>query len=442
MPKEIIVAGKFTPARFKGELGVSARRKDIWGTRSIDPYDASEKFTMDVAAGMRRDPTIRGAWRLISLMLLAHFGRFRHGDEEVEAFVNETLRAAVGWRAFMRALLSAIFYGFSVTECVWTELANGRWAIGKLAPRHPTTLEGGFVSDKHGTLLYAGQRKPEDQSGKDRIKLPMGKLVHWAFDAEFGDGETPEGESILAAAYRSWTSVKALVRLWNRAMEQGPKPLIMWPHGRGDMLDPESGQEEPKSVVLARILQQVESRSGVAFEASEEWQKPYVLANEHISPSDFERSVKYHDGKMGVAMLTPKMLMEEPEHATRAHSQTQYTGPFLENLQGMADQKDSVMTEQVCKRLVVLNFPGAEDTGAWVSDEIDPEQMGALADILVKLVTGDARFHELDWRKTRGLFPDYFVQPDEEGWEEVEAWLEAEEPAGFEPMPEPEEERV
>lgn len=410
-------------AQYTGEIGHVSARKDIWGIAGLTTYDEDAGFTLEVANEMRRDPTIRAVWRLTTLLLQKHFGTYTHEREEIETFVNETLDEARGWDDCRKALLTAPFYGFCVIECVWAE-RNGRWVIEKFAPRHPTTLTGGFVGDKHGNLKVVGQKVPGSTA---RIPIPMGKVIHWPYDAEFGAGESPEGESLLRAAHRSWTSVKALMRLWNLALERGPLPLLAWATASGEMHCPIHNIKEPRVQVYAEQLAQLESTSGLLYEGGEHIGAPEVLSNASVSPDHLENKVKYDDTKMSLSMLFPKMLLEEPEHGTRAMAGTQLD-LFLENLAGMQNGYTLTLEEQVAWRLIVMNFAGVTDKGKWLPEDLSPGDQMMASEALRNLTGAGIRITGPDETKIKRQYPEMFVQPDEPEWVE---------PEEFEPEPEP-----
>jgi hypothetical protein len=412
--------------RFTGEIGVVSRKQR---TTYVSQTSDAEKFTLKVANEMKQDPTIRGIWRLMNLMLLAHFGRFVHDNPTIEEFVNDSLEEMPGWDYAKTTLLSGAIYGFSVLEKVWQNNDGDTWTYAKLAPRHPATLAGGFVVDEKGNIASVGQ-KPPGKRHADRIPIPYAKVAHWAYDAEFGPGETPEGESLLVGAERSWTSVKAIIRLWNLALERGPLPLLKWPTASGEIYCPICEIEEERVLVYAHIIQNLEASGAIIWEGGEGIGEPDILSNDTVEPEDFENAAEYHDSKMAASMLAPKLLFEEPEHASRAQAGTNLEILLL-NLAGMQNGYSRVLREQVCKDLIVVNFAGVTDYGQWQADELNKADMQMLAEVLERVKRSGVESTDADVKKQRGKFEPLYAQPGDEGY--IEPGSEEDE----EPEPEP-----
>lgn len=397
------------------------RRKDIWGVAAL--YAEDEKrgdFDLKLVEEMKqRDATIRSAWRLTTLVMKSHLGTYRNPNPEHEAFVNEAIKGMVGWSSLIDSMLGAPYWGFAATEVVWADTGpEGRWVMAAAKPRHPKSLTGGWIVNKDGDLIAASQKV----AGKrERIPIPMPKLVHHPFDAEFGPGEQPEGQSLLEPATRHYLSTKALIPLWNLLMEQGPRPLLEWATAGGKIRCPYHDQMEERVVVYTEAIERLEQFGALVYEGGEDVGAPTVLSNEHVHPEHYETAVIYHDAQKGKAVLVPRMLVDEPEHATRAMSQTQYTGAFLENLKGMQGQLEPVLVGQVAKPMLVVNFAGVTDFGEWVFLELQPDEVEVLGEFVYKLVQSGAPLVAADWKKIRARVPQWFVQPGEEGYEEFEA---------------------
>lgn len=94
-----------------------------------------------------------------------------------------------GFSRSLKEVMSALDYGFSVSEKVW-EVVEGKARLKKLATRKPYDLT--MISDPHGNLTSV------EQQGK---ALPLDKLVIYSYDSEFSNHY---GRSDLEAAYRAW----------------------------------------------------------------------------------------------------------------------------------------------------------------------------------------------------------------------------------------------
>lgn len=419
MPEPAVAAQSYTEEMSRN------RRRDLWGLHDLDSFDA-EAFDIKIAHEMlRKDASIAAAWGIIRLVLSKSFGEYQHDDPEIQEFVQEALKSAEGYDDAVQAILTAPAYGFSCVEAVWeavearewTGQLTPQWTYRKLKPVHPLTIRNGFKLDDMGNLEAVEQRI----QGLDPIELPREKLILWSFNDVWGD--RPEGYSMLEPAYGHYHACKALRRLWHRALEQGPKPLITWPVPPGEMYCPIHQKQEPRVQVFTELLEDIDDRSGIAYVAQgEDWadMKPTVLANEHIKPGDFLEAIRYHEGNEFKALLTPRMLFEEPEHATRAQAQVQFYGPFVQNIEGLHSGLERVLIEQLVKPLIVVNFPPGRvgDYGSWEFSRIQAEEYEMWAGVIWRLVNAGLRLTDADWAKIRSYYGDLLVTEETEELDE------------------------
>ena len=410
----IVSVGKYAPIpvkEYREEIGFSARRTDIWGTDSFQEYDA-EKFDLKLASQMlRRDATINTCHRIIELVLRAHLGTYQHDDPKIQQFVSESLQAADGWDQALTALRTAPWYGFALVECMW-DVRDGRWVITSLKPRHPTTLHKGFRWED-GELTYVEQKRADYK----RAKIPLNECLLWSYEDEFG--EEPEGRSILEGCYASYHASKAVMRLWHRELEQGPKPLILWPTEGGEMDCPFHNITESKVQVYTEVIERLESTGGFSYETvlGPDGQpvvgKPEVMSTQHIKPGDYSEAMHYHDTKKYAVLLVPRLLLEEAEHGTRAQSEVQFGGLFSLSINSMLDQQGAILVEQGARRLIQLNFAGVTDYGRWAVEKLEPEEWEMWATILRFLLDAGFPITTPDWDKVRGKYPQIFVSAEQ-----------------------------
>ena len=377
-------------------------RKDLWGLGNLAVYDEGD-FTIRKAHEMvHEDPTLATAWAILRGTLLSHMGGYHNENPKIEEFVVDTLAVTKGWGQSQRALLTAPLYGFSVVEEVW--MADGtQWVYDQLKPIHPTTIDKGFELDKNGDLLSVRQRIGFGEPGPP---IFVNKLIVWSFGDDFG--QLPQGISLLRPAYRHYHSVDALLKLWNSCMEMGPRPLIAWPVGPGELYCPIHEIMEPAGQVIEELAANITDRSLIAYTAGDNGgtQKPEVLANEHIRPEDFLSAIRFHNGEMLKAMLVPRLLVEEAEFGTRAQAQVQYYGPFIENVRGIQAQVGPIIIDQLVRRLIEVNFGEQDDYGEWQFDVIDTRDEEMLASVLERLVRSGIELTEADHKKLRGVFDE------------------------------------
>ena len=397
-----MIAEQPIPAAQYTETMSTVARRDIWGVNQLAVYDEGD-FSVKVAYTMvTEDPTLATGWAILRGTLLSHFGSYYNEDTKMQEFVTNTLENTKGWWQSVRALLTAPLYGFSTVEETWVPQAS-RWVYSRLRPIHPTTIDRGFKTDDDGELLGVTQRVGTAQAGP---LIPIDKLIVWSFGDDFG--EQPTGQSLLKPAYRHYYSINAILKLWNSNLELGPRPLIAWPVGPGEMMCPEHGVMEPATQVVTEMGANITDRSLIAFIQGEDGgtSMPAVLANEHIKPEDYLKAVRYHSGEELKAMLVPRLLVEEAEFGTRAQAQVQYYGPFVENVRGIQTQAGPILIEQLVRRLIEVNFGPQDNYGEWKFKEIDTDDAEMLANVLRLLFGSGIELTEEDHKRIRSRFPE------------------------------------
>ncbi|GAH50701.1 unnamed protein product, partial [marine sediment metagenome] len=104
-------------------------------------------------------------------------------------------------------MISAIAYGFSVTEIVFEE-NRGKWLVrtsNGLKTLNPEYIK--FFSDPFGNLM-----KIEENIGGSSVDLPLDRMLIWSHNRKFGNWY---GESLLNACYKNWFIKDAMLKFAN-----------------------------------------------------------------------------------------------------------------------------------------------------------------------------------------------------------------------------------
>ena len=118
-------------------------------------------------------------------------------DNEVTQFVEGVLQKLDGgFRNSMLEILTALDFGFSVTEKIYGTDQDGRFVLRRLITAAPDGIQ--FETDPYGTLVAIRQTGNPQNKTED---APLGKFLVWVWDGEFGNWY---GRSDLEAAHRPW----------------------------------------------------------------------------------------------------------------------------------------------------------------------------------------------------------------------------------------------
>ena len=120
-------------------------------------------------------------------------------NHEPTEFIDFQLRNLAGTlERNVQNIMTALDYGYSITEKIYTEIENGKWAgkvgLDCLKTKKPHSFT--FKQDEFGNILDIVQTTMDGQK-----PLPRGKFVLYSYQDDFGN---PYGTSDLDAAYRPW----------------------------------------------------------------------------------------------------------------------------------------------------------------------------------------------------------------------------------------------
>ena len=245
-------------------------------------------------------------------------------------------------------IMSALDFGFSVSEKIWEIHEDGEWAgsacITNIKTKHPQDFL--FDIDPYGNIKPDGLKQL--QMSKD-VSLPIDKFIIWSYQKEFSN---PYGKSDLEAAYRSWwlkdNSYKWLAMLLERL---GIPPIF-------GLYDP-NVYTPAQTDQLKKVFQNLQAATfGII-------PKPGVDSLDFWSPelagqatSVFIPAMDKLDKDIARAILMPGLLGLSPQGATGSYAQSkvQFDVFLLAIEQLRKELALTVMTNQIVKSLVDMNY--------------------------------------------------------------------------------------
>ena len=264
--------------------------------------------------------------------------------EKVAKFVTWNLNK-INMNAVFREALTALEFGFSLGELVWTRDAweDGQYVcLEKIAHRDPQSLE--LKMDVHGNVMAAQQK---DMAKNLEIKAE--KFWLYSHNKRFGD---PYGSSDLRPAFRPWWAKKYVINFWNVYLERMGAPMTTMKYPRGSSDDLKTN--------LKTILSNLSSKTEILIPEGVEIE---LVEATRGGTATYAEALAYHDHSIARAILMASIFGSGGENAKSTGSESQ---SFLQLriLFKMADAiaqelKESLM-KQVVSQLVSLNFDGDE----------------------------------------------------------------------------------
>lgn len=272
-------------------------------------------------------------------------------DAEIAGFIRaslENMRGSVVQSVF--GVMNALVHGYSISEMVFEPIEGGRfdgkWGLKAIKPKHPEDYD--FDLDRFGNIKGL---MLTDETGK-QSKVPAWKFVIYTYLPEFG---RPWGRSDLRAVYKHWWSKDFLLKWWNIYLETFGAPTRVGKY-------PAGSTSVSKQSDLKRVLRDIVNNTAITL--------PDDMDIEFITSAGnagFESAVEYHDSQIVKGILGQTLTSGEGRRVGslalgNVHQETMedYV-TFLRR-----DIAETVMREQVIRRLVEFNYPGAAELPRFV----------------------------------------------------------------------------
>ncbi|OYV99459.1 MAG: hypothetical protein B7Z62_00215 [Deltaproteobacteria bacterium 37-65-8] len=232
----------------------------------------------------------------------------------------------------------ALAKGYSIQSMVWGVIDRGKCA-GKMAP------------------VYVSSKDPGEWNFLVNDYRRMTGLIHTPTDTRYGRADfvvyvnrgkygNPYGESDLRNAYRHWWSVDFLERFWNLYMEKFGSPTVKGSYKRGTTA-------AAKSLFLS-ALTAVQSKSAVIFPDD---MKVELLETIRQGEAGFRLACEYHNKQMAKAILNQTLVTDDGSGVGSFALAKVHLDVLRMCLRGLkVGLEESVMTEQVVRRLVEVNY--------------------------------------------------------------------------------------
>lgn len=322
--------------------------------------------------------------------------------KEQAQFVRDNLDRMEGtFEENLLNILTALEYGFSVTEEIWYQIERGRWS-GKIGLRALKTRQPfyyWFDSDEFGNLrpdgiIYTGGvgipapvisapttaswLVPSVKTGLAPFgyRLPVNKFIVYSYNREFSNWY---GKSDLRAAYRSWWSKEVLIRFMNIYMERFGMPthLAHYPKGM---------RKEDRDAIKD-ILDKVQAKYSIVVPDD---MKIELLEAAGAGEQSFKTAVEMHNRFMARSILVPDLMgFTEVTGGGSYALGKKHFDVFLWVIKKLGkDIEENIVNEQLIKRLIDLNYPNVEKYPQFRFEDITEEGTQTKAMIIAAGIQG------------------------------------------------------
>lgn len=380
----------------RGQLGRT-------GTMRLMPFPATweggriiahrtDNITIEDLDRVRQDPVVKSSLLLLKLPILRATWNVYSDREEIALFCQRVLQPHI--RALLWNMLSALEFGFSLQEIVWTAqdltvtrgLANApeeetivfrdAWVIDRMVPLDPQFTYP--LVDRFG--LFAGAKQLIDGVIIDREKL-----VHWAPNAEFNE---VYGNPAVKAAIPYW-------ELKQRALEDAslfhniyavPTKKGFAPPGQTEVGLDSDGEPivEDNLSYMQGLLDEMRNAHNIVLPSTGlgEGRMWDVEAFEVPPPIDYTAWIQFLDSQIRLSMGVPQLAITTSETGTYNLGVAQ-VDLFIDNEMGYIAQIEECINTQLLNRLVAYNF-GAGAPPAQIRMRLDSIYIQKLLDGMVQ----------------------------------------------------------
>lgn len=343
---------------------------DLIGKRGYAVYDAMQKDAQVQACLMiKKLAVLSRGWEV-------HAASDSPQDREVADFVRFALSDMRGSILdVLYNILDALAKGFSVMEVNYRIIDSGpyrgRIGLSSIKSKDPST----FVFDLDEFSNVQGLHRcgfGRDASGDG--DLPSEKFVIYTYMPKY---ESPYGTSDLRAAYKHYWSKDVLIRFLNIYLEKYGSPTAKGSYKRGT---PRSAQDE-----LLKVLDRIQQETAIVIPEDVQVE---LLEAQRGGEAGYLQAIEFHDKQISKAILCQTLMTDEGNRVgsfALAKVHLDVLKMCLYKLK--RDLEESVMQEQVIRRLVDYNF-AVNAYPAFRLGPLEDKDFQSLSGAIAQLVSG------------------------------------------------------
>jgi phage gp29-like protein len=343
---------------------------DLIGKRGYGIYDQ-----------MQRDAQVQACLMIKKFAVLSHGWEVHPAsndpqDIRVANFVRWTLEDMRGSILdVLYNVLDALAKGFSVMEINYRLIENSPYAdmvgLASIKSKDPST----FTFDTDEFMNVKSLRRTCGADGRGRENHPPEKFAIYSYLPRY---ESPYGTSDLRAAYKHFWSKDVLMRFLNVYLEKYGSPTAKGSYKRGT---PKTAQDD-----LLKILDKIQQQTAIVI--PEDVQIELIEA-QRGGEAGYLDAIEFHDKQIAKAILAQTMVTDAGARTGSYALAKVHLSVLKMCLQKLKrDLEESVMREQVIRRLVDYNF----NVSAYPTFSLGPledKDLESLSNAVTKLISGE-----------------------------------------------------
>ena len=245
--------------------------------------------------------------------------------------------------------MDAFARGWSVQEMVFYK-EKGKVNLAAVHPKD--TQYFGLDVDQFGNIKNLNLQIP----GITPRNLPRAKFAVYVNRRNYAN---PKGQSDLDAAYGSWKSKQTLLKAWNVHLEKFAMPTVLGQYEAG------VPTEEQSSILAA--LQDLQNNTAIVYPSEIDIK---TLGGDKGPSTGFQEAIEFHNREIARAILGQTLTTDEGRRVGSLALGKVHLQVMLLQINALRRElADTVMTEQIIRPLVEMNF-GSGHTPQFAFDEV------------------------------------------------------------------------
>ncbi|HLJ87749.1 MAG TPA: DUF935 family protein [Candidatus Angelobacter sp.] len=312
-----------------------------------------------------KDDDVGSALEMLKLAVLSREWQILPGDESGPAqdaaqFCKQQVEGLSNFRGVLEALLDAAGYGLSISEVIY-DVSSGQAGLSSIhdLPQELFSFNPQYMMQSGPLRLL---KNPYAVDGGDLV--PEEKFLIFSFRPRSGNRR---GRPLLRRVFwPSWFK-RQTVRFWLRFAEKGPgTAAVMYQPGATD---------DEKSKALAAAEAMIE-KVAIAVPSNFQVVKELLTSSRTQNPGVYEKLHDKMNYKIARVILGQTLTTYGNEGGTGSRSQGDVHRKmfFLKDIE-LAGQLETIITNQLLRRLTIWNFGPNVPTPKFLIDKEDEEDL-------------------------------------------------------------------
>lgn len=390
---------KVNPGRIKTPLGEVSTVEGNYVTskfpfaiNNYNPDDLVGKKGLKVYNTVRKDAQVKAALSIKKLAVLSSGWEIFSGDETIRNFINDNFLYLdnCNFDKCLFEILTAVDFGFSVTERVLKFIEEGEWkgyfGLKYLKTRNPEYID--FEFDQYGNLFPDGIKQ-------NNINLPTGRFIIYSYRKEFSNHY---GKSDLREIYRDFFIKDQLLHYMAMSMERFGEPIFKF--------TPQRTLTRSQKDALFTVVERIKSRTTLILPPGVELE---LLQGDPRGARTFLQAIELCDKQIRVGLLLPGLMGLSAENVAGSFARAEKEfDVFIWIVSQIRKELEDLINEQLIQPLTDVNYIVTKDEYPKFrfKDIVNEEK---LFELWIKAIQGNSLnkilSDENKWRELLGLEP-------------------------------------